>query len=158
MVLFCAGIAEGSHNFAGGDIKPRNQGLCAMTDIFIFAQHDLARFHGPVGCSTLQGLDACHLVNRKSPATLFCKLLRLPVDLANICIFFVKLFVRFFVEPVADAMGLEVGLFLKSAPRTGAKFALQYCAGWLQQPGQVVTSGSMAGHPPFQQVSRKPGL
>ena len=119
-VGFVAGIGDAAADLAGDDVEVGDERLRPMADIFELAPLDPARPHGQRGGDAFERLDAGHLVDRHRPHRL-AGFHGAAVDAAHIEALALKIRIGLGREPGADAMRLEVGFFLKSAPPSGAR-------------------------------------
>ena len=72
-----------------------------------------------------QRLDPGQLIITDDPLPLLSQFLGLVIETIDVAVFFVKLFILFGSQPIADQMGFEIGLFLKDVRRGGPKSAQQ---------------------------------
>jgi len=66
-------------------------------------------------------LNACHLINRFNPFSLFGSLLCFLLDLIDIGNFALKLFINFRRQPVTNQVWFEIAFFLKASPHVGGR-------------------------------------
>ena len=74
---------------------------------------------------SFQGLDPGQLIVTDDPLTLPGQFLRPIIETIDVAVLFVKLLIPVGSQPIADQMGLDIGLFLKDVRRGGPKSAGQ---------------------------------
>ena len=87
-----------------------------MADILELTPLDMSRLHRQARSSTLQCLDAGHLVDRHGVHVLFGGSRRCLVDRADVGALGVEFGVRLRRQPIAAAMRLKVRSFFKKRP------------------------------------------
>jgi len=108
------GSTRGGNHLPAGHIEVHDECPCPMANIFELPPLDLARGQRQPRRRPLQGLDARHFVGAHRALALSRPSRRFPISRADISDLLIP--IRFALvlrrgEPVADQVGLEVGLF-----------------------------------------------
>lgn len=141
---FGAGIPDTAHDLAGGHVEAGNERLGPMADVLELAALNLPRRHRPIGLGGFERLNARFFVDayRVNPASPVRQ--GLPVELVDRDDSSIELLggqVALMAQPVANAMGLKLGLLLKNARRCGRRCAGRALAEPTPAPSRSPSNG-----------------